>query len=137
MLRLALEEQVDRSTVDPRTLGRVQRTVEAALPRTRADAEGFHARPSDPVEAFAFVGTRYAPRTTPAMIDALRRAGWDDLGILDLAIAVADANQWARQHRLLGLPAWLLYVDDVAPVSAGVRDAAPREPAEGKALPIH
>jgi hypothetical protein len=101
---LALEERDTRSTVDRPTLARVHRTVEAALPARREDGEGFHPRPADPVEAFAFVGTRYAQRTTVGMIDALRGVGWDDLGILDLAIAVADANQWARLHRLAGLP---------------------------------
>jgi alkylhydroperoxidase family enzyme len=38
------------------------------------------------------------------MIQALRTQGLDDLRILDLAIAVADANQWARLRRLVGLP---------------------------------
>jgi alkylhydroperoxidase family enzyme len=57
------------------------------------------------VESFAFVGTRYAARTTAATIDALRRAGFDDLHLLDLAVAVADANQWERLRRLTGLPA--------------------------------
>ena len=110
MLALALEERDERSTLDRTTLARVHRTVEAALPRSLADSTGFHARPQDPVEAFAFVGTRYPARTTPTMIDALRRTGFDDLGILDLAIAVADANNWARMHRLLDLPPELLYV---------------------------
>jgi hypothetical protein len=86
----------------------VQRVVEAALPRSAKDAAGFHARPQDPVDAFAFVGTRYAYRTTPELIAALRRGGHDDLAILDLAIAVADGNQWARLHRLAGLPSTLL-----------------------------
>jgi hypothetical protein len=114
---LALEERDTRSAVDRATLGRIHRTVEAALPARRDDGEGFHARPADPVEAFAFVGTRYAQRTTAAMIDALRRAGFDDLGILDLAIAVADANQWARLHRLAGLPSALFRLD-AAPAAA-------------------
>ena len=43
------------------------------------------------------------------MIDALREDGYDDLGILDLAIAVADANMWARIYRLAGLKAELFY----------------------------
>jgi hypothetical protein len=113
LLALALEER-ERSTVDRDTLARVHRAVEAALPARAEDAAGFHARPSDPVEAFAFVGTRYAARTTDAMIDALRRAGWDDLGILDLAIAVATANQWARLFRLTGLAPELYYVGGAA-----------------------
>ena len=110
VLALALAERDERSTLDRRTLARVHRTVEDALPRSLADSTGFHARPKDAVEAFAFVGTRYPARTTPAMVDALRRDGRDDLGILDLAIAVADANNWARMHRLLELPPELLYV---------------------------
>ena len=107
-IALALEERDRASSLDRATLLRVQRTVEVALPRFAADADGFHARPSDPVDGFAFVGTRYAQRTTPEAIAALRRAGYDDLGILDLAIAVADANQWARMFRLAGLPPSLL-----------------------------
>jgi alkylhydroperoxidase family enzyme len=107
-LALALEERDARSSLERTTLVRVHAAVEAALPAAPADVEGFHHRPTDPVEAFAFVGTRYAYRTTQAMIDALRRAGYDDLGILDLATAVADANQWARLHRLLGLQRELL-----------------------------
>jgi alkylhydroperoxidase family enzyme len=81
----------------------------------RDHVKDFHARPADPVEAFAFVGTRYAQRATDAMVDALRGAGFDDLGILDLAIAVADANQWARMRRLLGLPADLLAAVPLVP----------------------
>jgi alkylhydroperoxidase family enzyme len=55
------------------------------------------------------VGTRYAHRTTKEMIDMLHQQGYDDLDILDLAIAVADANMWARIYRLFGLNANLLY----------------------------
>ena len=110
VLALALAERDERSTLDRGTLARVHGTVEEVLPRSLADSTGFHARPQDPVEAFAFVGTRYPARTTPAMIDALRRDGRDDLSILDLAIAVADANNWARMYRLLELPPELLYV---------------------------
>ena len=104
LIALALEERDVRSSLDHGTLARVHDIVETAMPAGVADVEGLHARPTDPVEALAFVGTRYAYRTTATMIDALRRAGYDDLGILDLAIAVADANQWARVYRLLGLP---------------------------------
>jgi hypothetical protein len=107
----ALEERDERSSLDRSTIARVHGAVEAALPRSPADVAGFHARPDDPVQAFALVGTRYAQRTTPGMIDALRRAGHDDIGILDLAIAIADANQWARTHRLLGLEPRIFYVD--------------------------
>ncbi len=55
------------------------------------------------------MGTRFAYRTTKEMIDMLRQQGYDDLGILDLAIAVADANMWTRIYRLFGLNANLLY----------------------------
>ncbi len=107
-LALVLEERMQVTSLDRDTLARVDRTVEAALPRALDDVTGFHARPADAVEAFAFVGTRYAYRTSDELIGGLRRAGFDDLGILDLAIAVADANQWARMYRLLGLPAGLI-----------------------------
>jgi hypothetical protein len=30
--------------------------------------------------------------------------------LLDLAVAIADANQWARLYRLLGLPPELFYL---------------------------
>lgn len=113
-MQLALEERDERSSLDRATLARVHRTVEAALAATRDDTEGFHARPADPVEAFAFVGTRYAYRATEDMITALRRAGYDDLGILDLAIAIADANQWARLYRLTGLARDIFYLAPAA-----------------------
>jgi len=109
LVALAVAER-ERSTPPRDTVARIHRAVEAALPTGREDAEGFHARPADPVDAFAFVGTRYAARTTEEMIAALRRAGYDDVGILDLAIAVASANQWARLHRLVGLAPGLFYV---------------------------
>jgi len=57
-----------------------------------------------------FIGSGGAFVLTPAMIDALRQSGYDDVGILDLAIAVADANSWARIHRLAGLPPGLVYL---------------------------
>jgi alkylhydroperoxidase family enzyme len=44
------------------------------------------------------------------MIEALRGAGYDDLNILDLATAIADANQWARLYRLTGLDPQIGYV---------------------------
>jgi hypothetical protein len=103
-IALALDEQETRTSLDRATLARVRATVEAALPASVDDVRGFHSRPPDPIEAFAFVGTRYAERTTGEMIQALRTQGLDDLRILDLAIAVADANQWARLRRLVGLP---------------------------------
>ncbi len=110
VVQLALAERDLRSSLDRGTLAAVHAGVEAALPASIDDAEGFHTRPPDAVGAFVFVGTRYPARTTAEMIAALRRDGYDDLGILDLAIAVADANQWARLHRLLGLPPALFYV---------------------------
>lgn len=116
ILRLAIEERDSRSSLDRELLRRVHRGVEAALPSMREEAEGFHPRPQHPIDAFVFVGTRYAARTTEGMIEALRRDGFDDVGILDLAIAVADANQWARTRRLLGLEAGLFSL-------AGAQDA--------------
>lgn len=110
ILHLALEERDGRSSLDRTVLATVHRTVEEALPASENDLNGFHVRSTDPVVDFAFVGTRYAYRTTRASIDALRRSGYDDLGILDLATAVADANLWARMFRLVGLPPALFYL---------------------------
>ncbi len=107
VLRASLEER-ERATLSLREVARVHELVERWLPRCREEAEGFHPRPSDPLESFVFVGTRHAARTTGKMLDALRADGYDDLGLLDLAHAVADANQWARVHRLLGLPSDIL-----------------------------
>jgi len=106
----ATSERDERSSLDRGTLERIHAIVEKALPSRAEEATGLHARPRDPVEAFAFVGTRYAYRTTGEMIGSLRAAGHDDLAILDLAIAVADANQWARMHRLLGLAPEIFYL---------------------------
>jgi alkylhydroperoxidase family enzyme len=119
----AREERDQRSSIERDVLARVHAVVEAALPASAADVEGLHARPADPVEAFAFVGTRYAHRTTRAMIDALHGRGYDDLGVLDLAIAVADANQWARLSRLLDLPSELLSMADVESAGAAAGKA--------------
>jgi alkylhydroperoxidase family enzyme len=109
-LQLALEERDVRSSLDRETLARIHRVVEEGLPANIDEAEGFHDRPEDSVESFAFVGTRYAYRTTTDMIEALRQEGYDDIGILDLAIAVAEANQWARLYRLLNLNPKLYYL---------------------------
>jgi alkylhydroperoxidase family enzyme len=109
-LQLTLEERDVRSSLDRETLARIHRVVEEVLPANLNEAEGFHDRPQDPVESFAFVGTRYAYRTTTDMIEALRQEGYDDIGILDLAIAVAEANQWARLSRLLNLNPKLYYI---------------------------
>ncbi len=109
-LRLMLEERLERSSLELEVLARIHRVVEDSLAERAEDVEGFHARPDDPVDAFAFVATRYASRTTPKLIEALRGAGYDDLNILDLAIAIADANQWARLYRLIGLDPRIGYV---------------------------
>ncbi|MBW1865425.1 MAG: hypothetical protein JRI64_07325 [Deltaproteobacteria bacterium] len=115
VFQLSMEERDVRSSLDHETVARVHRTVEKALPRGIDETEGFHERPGDPVEAFAFVGTRYAYRTSSAMINALRQEGFDDEGIMDLAIAVAEANQWARIHRLLGLKPELFFFQSDRP----------------------
>ena len=111
VFQLLLAERDSRSSLDRKVLAEIHATVEKALPATVIDAQGIHPVPDDPVEAFAFVGTRYAFRTTKQMIDGLRQKGYDDLGILDLAIAVADANQWARLYRLTGLKPELYYLN--------------------------
>ncbi len=108
--QIMLEERELRSSLDREIIKKVQQTVEAVLPEDRDEAEGFHSRPENPVEAFAFIGTRYAHRITGDVISALKSDGFDDTGIMDLAIAVADANQWARVHRLLGLKPELFYL---------------------------
>jgi hypothetical protein len=110
VLRLMLEERLERSSLDIEHLAQIHGVVEDALAERPEDVEGFHSPPDDPVGAFAFVATRYAARTTPKMIETLRSAGYDDLGILDLAIAIADANCWARMHRLIGLSPEIGYV---------------------------
>ncbi len=106
---LMLEERQQHNTLEPSALAGVDAGVERALGACVEDVQGLHPRPNEAVDAFVFVGTRYASRTTRRMVDALREVGYDDLAILDLAIAVADANNWARLHRLLGLPAELGY----------------------------
>ncbi|CAB1057081.1 hypothetical protein D1BOALGB6SA_1820 [Olavius sp. associated proteobacterium Delta 1] len=108
---LLLAERDSRSSLDHKILAKIHVAVEKALPATAIDAQGFHPVPDDPIEAFAFVGTRYAYRTTKHIIDKLRQKGYDDLGILDLAIAVADANLWARIYRLAGLKPELFYLN--------------------------
>jgi hypothetical protein len=107
-VQLLLEEKQNRSSLDGETLTKVHHTVEKALPENNDDAQGFHELPADPIECFAFLGTRYAYRSTKELIDRLRQVGYDDTGILDLAIAVADANMWTRIYRLFGLNSNLL-----------------------------
>ncbi len=111
VFQLLLAERDSRSSLDRKVLAKIHAAVEKALPATVIDAQGIHPVPDDPIEAFAFVGTRYAFRTTKQMIDGLRQEGYDDLGILDLAIAVADANLWARIYRLVGLKPELFYLN--------------------------
>lgn len=111
VLQLLIAERDHRSGLDRKILAKIHAAVEKALPATVIDAQGFHPVPDDPIEAFAFVGTRYAYRTTKRMIDSLRQEGYDDRSILDLAIAVADANLWARIYRLAGLKPELFYLD--------------------------
>jgi hypothetical protein len=111
VLQLLLEERDQRSSLDRKTLAKIHATVEKALPATIIDAQGLHPVPDDPIQAFAFVGTRYAYRTTKRMIDRLRQKGYNDQNILDLAIAVADANLWARIYRLTGLKPELYYLN--------------------------
>ena len=91
-IRLALEERDNRSSLAREIMARIHRTVELALPKSAEVMEGFHTRPDDPIEVFAFVGTRNAHRTTREIIEILQGESFDDLGILDLAIAVADAD---------------------------------------------
>ncbi len=108
ILSSSVKEREQYSSLRKGVVRKIHALVEENLPDSEEDSTGFHERPEDPVEAFVFVGTRYAQRTTLAMIDALREAGYDDLGILDLAIAISDANMWVRFHRLLGLKPALL-----------------------------
>jgi len=109
VVQLLLEEKENRTSLDAGTLAKVYHTVEKALAERNDDVQDFHELPADPVEGFAYVGTRFAYRTTKEMIDSLRQKGYDDIGLLDLAIAVADANMWARIYRLFDLNANLLY----------------------------
>ncbi len=99
---LMIEDQA-ASSLEEKTYSRIHSLVEESLPRGKEDVNGFHPRPDDPVDAFIFVGTRYANRATLEMVDALRQKGYDDLKILDLSIAVANANVWARFYRMMDL----------------------------------
>jgi hypothetical protein len=110
VMQILMEDRQGRTGLDTITIEKVQRTVEEALPADVTQAESIAPRPKDPIEDFAFTGTRCAYRTTPEMIQSLRDAGYDDTDILDLAIIVADANLWARAHRLYGLDPSLIYL---------------------------
>jgi len=107
-----LEEQVHRSSLGRTALHRVHRIVEDSLLPVE-DTPAMSALPqTDPISTFVELGTRYPYQTTAASVQALRETGLDDLGILDLAVAIGDANMWARLYRLLGLPPELYYLGD-------------------------
>ncbi len=110
VIQMHLEERDTRSCLDRDTRARIQNTVEEALHTSAEKHEVRHKFQRNPIENFAYIGTRFAYRTTRDMIDALKREGYDDIGILDLATAVADSNKWARTYRLLNLDPNLLYV---------------------------
>lgn len=89
----------------PDLVARVAPVVAAALPATEDDATGFHARPADPIDALAFVGTRYPARTTDEMIGAIRdRYGFGDPELTDLFYAISMRNAFERMDRLLAAP---------------------------------
>ncbi len=91
--------------LDPVMVERVSEMVADALPTCEAEAVGFHARPSDPIEALAFVGTRYAVRTSDAMVTAVReKYGYGDPELTDLFYAISMRNALERMHRLLAKP---------------------------------
>jgi hypothetical protein len=86
-------------------LQRVTRAVANALPTCEEEATGFHVRPAEPLEALAFVGTRYAVRTTQDMVDAVRKEyGWGDAELTDSFYAIAMRNGLERMNRLLAKP---------------------------------
>jgi uncharacterized peroxidase-related enzyme len=92
-------------TIDRTLRERVARAVAAALPADEDESTGFHARPADPLDALAFVGTRYAARATDAMVDAVRaRYGWTDAEVTDLIFAIGYQNAAERLDRLLAAP---------------------------------
>jgi hypothetical protein len=96
---------IELPRLDAAMLAQVTRAVAAALPGSEEEATGFHARPDDPVDALAFVGTRYAVRTTDALVDAVRKArGWNDGGLTDLFFAISARNAFERVDRLLAAP---------------------------------
>lgn len=89
----------------PDLVARVTPIVAAALPEAEDEATGFHARPSDPLGALAFVGTRYPARTTGEMVDAVRaRHGFGDPELTDLFYAISMRNAFERMDRLLAGP---------------------------------
>ena len=86
----------------PQMLARVTQGVATALPSAEAEVTGFHPLPADPFDALVFVGTRYAVRTTDAMVAAIRdRYGYGDLELTDLFYTIAMRNGLERMHHLL------------------------------------
>ncbi|MBW1684299.1 MAG: hypothetical protein JRS35_04480 [Deltaproteobacteria bacterium] len=91
--------------IDPAIFDAVTPAVAATLPHDEDGATGFHERPSDPIEALAFVGTRYPVRTTDAMLDAVRqKTGYGDPEILDLFYSISMRNALERMNRLMAGP---------------------------------
>ena len=91
--------------LDAPLLARVRQGVREALPACDEDVEGLHPRPADPLDALIFVGTRYAARTTDALVGAVRRStGLDDDGLTDLVFAISACNAFERVDRLLAAP---------------------------------
>jgi hypothetical protein len=87
---------------DPALAARVEAVVAESLPRCEQESIGFHPRPTDPLDALVFVGTRYAVRTTDAMVDAVRaKYGWDDGELTDVFYLIAVHNALQRLDRLL------------------------------------
>ncbi len=89
-------------SVDSEMLARVTRAVADALPSSEEESSGFHPRPSDSLEALAFVGTRYAVRTTDTLVNRVRTAhGWGDPELTDAFFAISARNAFERVDRLL------------------------------------
>jgi len=87
---------------DPALAARVEAAVAQSLPQCEQEWIGFHPRPTDPLDALVFVGTRYAVRTTDAMVDAVRaKYGWDDGELTDVFYLIAVHNTLQRLDRLL------------------------------------
>jgi hypothetical protein len=86
----------------PQMLARVTQGVAKALPSSEAEVTGFHPLPTDPLDALVFVGTRYAVRTTDAMVAAIRATyGYRDPELTDLFYTIAMRNSLERMQRLL------------------------------------
>ncbi len=108
-VQLLIEDRLACLHFGREMIERVQRTVEAALvPVLNTPPRG-----AGPIESFAYLGTRYPYRATPAQVAALRTAGFDDVAILELASLIASCNAWARIYRLFGLDPGLFYLAEV------------------------